>query len=423
MNPSIRTLCAILALSMLLAIAPEAASQFERRLSSEHFDLHYNSGRGRDAVSGDYALLVQSALEDAYGILVTAGFPIFDEPIQVDILDNGSDELGAEYLMARDDGTFEPWIEVATEAVMTEMLPELFVDMDLEGLVRSTAAHELFHVIQDFAALQGWNDMSEMGLVEGQATAIQEFVVPEANDYIDWGTDFLAGPDSMSFLDRDYDTGIFWVYAMTQYGGLSLAEQVMRASYVYDGWYVYDQTFRAVGTTFDTVWADFVVAWATATLPDQKIVTATLERLHGRPSKKSSLQASIDPLSPVVRARWTGEERRYGEVTEVSAYAEYSYFGEDPVGSPLRVAHAYGIDLVAIEIASSAPLRIRVVGDPETDFHIAAIGSSDGDHVVLPFDAEAALVVSDPVAYDRLLLVITRGLAGAGTYSLQLSSN
>jgi hypothetical protein len=107
-------------------------------------------------------------------------------------------------------------------------------------------------------------------------------------------------------------------------------------------------------------------------------------------------------------------------VTETGISAEYSYYAEDPVGSPLRVAHAYGIDVVSIEVASPLPLVVTFDGDADTTFHIAAVGWAEDVPSVLAVDPAGRVTLDDPYVFDRLSLIITRGEAGAGTYTVRL---
>ncbi|MBU0595632.1 hypothetical protein KJ567_03000, partial [Candidatus Bipolaricaulota bacterium] len=145
----------------LAVVALTARADFARRVESEHFAIHYTSGNSRDAVSAEYARLVQDGLESAYAFYVASGFDMYTGRIDVHILRSEWGELGAEY----DDGMpgeFSPVIEIATQAVMEETLAESFVEVSVEGLVASTCAHELFHVVHDHYANQGLADMAEV---------------------------------------------------------------------------------------------------------------------------------------------------------------------------------------------------------------------------------------------------------------------
>ena len=176
------------------------ASAATQQRQSEHFTLSYQEQFGSGG--GDYARLVEESLEYSYDFFMDAGFAIFPGTIQVDILEGDSGELGAEYLEIGDDGTVTPYLEIAAKSIMDDYLMYAYVDTSLEDLVMSTCAHELFHVIQDTHSLQGDGDISEQSFVEPQATAIQEIVVPTANDHLDPALDFLLAPDSMAFFQR-----------------------------------------------------------------------------------------------------------------------------------------------------------------------------------------------------------------------------
>ncbi|MCK4355898.1 hypothetical protein KAW44_02310 [Candidatus Bipolaricaulota bacterium] len=128
--------------------------------------------------------------------------------------------MGAEYFDTTSRGDPLPVIEIVTEEIMQGVLYDLVIPCTLRDMVRSTATHELFHVIQDSLALDGKNDMSDLIFVEATATWAQEAIVPEANDYLDPALDFLLGPDSIAFFHRTYDVGIFWVFVSSCHGGI-----------------------------------------------------------------------------------------------------------------------------------------------------------------------------------------------------------
>ena len=81
--------------------------------------------------------------------------------------------------------------------------------------------------------------MSEQAFIEPHATAIQEAVVPTANDYLEPALDFLLAPDSMAFFQRTYDAGVFWVYTLDRFG-IQFLVDLMASSAQYDGRYAID---------------------------------------------------------------------------------------------------------------------------------------------------------------------------------------
>ena len=124
------------------------------------------------------------------------------------------------------------------------------VPVSLEDEVKSTAAHELFHVIQDTLALERENDMSDLAFVESLATWAQEEVVPAANDYLEPALDFLVAPDSLSFFHRTYDAGIFWVFLASRHGGAQAIRRVMAATESFDGRFAIESAFQSDGLSF-----------------------------------------------------------------------------------------------------------------------------------------------------------------------------
>jgi hypothetical protein len=164
-------LAGFLTLFLIAGLALPAFADHSRQLASEHFLIHYTVGTGEDAVTTEYANLVRDALEEAYvGLIDRAGFSIIDTRIRVDILGGQHGEMGAEYFDTTSSGDPLPVIEIATEEIMGGVLYDLVIPCTLRDMVRSTATHELFHVIQDSLALDGKNDMSDLIFVEATAT-------------------------------------------------------------------------------------------------------------------------------------------------------------------------------------------------------------------------------------------------------------
>jgi len=164
--------------------------------------------------------------------------------------------MGAEYLDSDNAGNPVPVIEIASEASMQAAADTTSTGLSLTQAVLSTTAHEFFHVLQDYASPNGVGDASEAAFIEPLATAVQEIAAPSANDYIDAADDLLLAPDAMSFFDRGYDGGIFWVFVLDRYGGLDAIRRVMKASATYDGSQAIDHAFAAEGFTFLDLWLD-----------------------------------------------------------------------------------------------------------------------------------------------------------------------
>jgi hypothetical protein len=189
---------------LLTSAAGVESSASQVRVESKHFVITYDSG-----TSFDYVRLVQRGLEAAYDLFVVrSGFATFPTAALVILLNEETGSMGAEYLDSDDAGNSLPVIEIASEVSM-QAAADASTGLSLTQAVLSTTAHEFFHVLQDYASLNGVGDISEPAFVEPLATAIQEIAAPNANDYIDAAADFLLAPDAMSFFDRGYDGGLF----------------------------------------------------------------------------------------------------------------------------------------------------------------------------------------------------------------------
>jgi hypothetical protein len=328
--------------------------------------------------------------------------------------------MGAEYLDADDAGNPLPVIEIAAEASMQAAADAASTDLSLAQAVLSTTAHEFFHVLQDYASLNGVGDVSETAFIEPLATAVQEVAAPNANDYIDAAADFLLAPDAMSFFDRRYDGGLFWVFVLDRYGGLDAVRRVMKASATYDGSQAIDHAFAAEGFTFLDLWAKFAIALATNTLPDAGVLAKLLA------SWRSELDLPNLCLPPAVAvAEWTGAPTVMDRVTETSPAAALlgtsdSALGAQLLGTELRVAYPYGIDVVSIRPRSASPLAISVTASAATDFRIAVAGRRAGAWDLLSPSGRDVLV-RNPQRYEEIRVILTRGETGDGSYTIHLS--
>jgi hypothetical protein len=297
--------------------------------------------------------------------------------------------------------------------------------LSLTQAVLSTTAHEFFHVLQDYASLNGMGDISEPAFIEPLATAVQEIAAPNANDYIDAAADFLLAPDAMSFFDRGYDGGIFWVFVLDRYGGLDAVRRVMKASATYDGSQAIDHAFAAEGFTFLDLWAKFAIAFATNTLPDAGVLAKLLA------SWRSELNLPSLYLPPAVAvADWAGARVMIDRVTETSPAAALlgasdsalgtQSPGAELLGAELRVAYPYGIDVVSIRPRSASPLAISVTAAATTDFRVAVVGRRAGTWELLsPSGRE--IVVHSPQRYEEIRVILTRGETGTGPYIIHLA--
>lgn len=400
-------------LFLLLAIGLVASSALAQR-TSKHFEIFHEKGFG--GVSEDYAQLVEESLEFAYDFYVAAGFAIFPERIRVDILGTNSGELGAEYLEMDEDGNWKPFIEIADENIMQDYLTYTYVNVTLEDLVSSTCAHELFHVVQEYHSLHSIGDTSEQAFVEPQATAIQEAVVPSSNDYLEPALDFLLAPDSIAFFQRSYDAGIFWVYMLDRFDVRFLLD-LMATSAVYDGRYAIDHALAPLKLSFFDVWTDFAVSMATGTLPDADVLTTLVPMAEGSGWWTTTRDSAAIP-PPVVREVWTGAPL---DISVVNAANESEYiplYEDDAIGTKLRVAHAYGIDILEIEIANTTPLTITFQGDPETQFRTVVALETNAIWSQTLFAQSTTIHPNE--AITRIRIVITRSEPGTGNYSITL---
>jgi len=416
----------ILVLVALVVLLTSAAgvetSASQVRAESKHFVITYKAG-----TSFDYVRLVQRGLEAAYNLFVMrSAFATFPTAVEVIILSEGTRSMGAEYLEPDDAGNPSPVIEIAPEASMQAAADATSTGLSLTEAVLSTTAHEFFHVLQDFAALNGAGDVSEAAFIEPLATAVQEIAAPNANDYIDAAADLLLAPDAMSFFDRGYDGGLFWVFVLDRYGGLGAIRRVMKASATYDGSQAIDHAFGAEGFTFLDLWAKFAIALATNTLPDAGAIAKLLA------SWRSELDLPGLHLPPALAvADWTGAPAVMNRVTETSpadallgtsgSALGAQLLGAQLLGAQLRVAYPYGIDVVSIRPRSAAPLAIAVTASAATDFRIAVTGRRDGAWELLSLSGRDVLV-RNPQRYEEIRVILTRGETGDGSYTVRLST-
>jgi hypothetical protein len=407
----------LIALVVLLTSAAGVDSHASQvRAESKHFVITYKA-----STSFAYVQLVQRGLDAAYNLFVVrSAFATFPTAVQVIILGEGLGSMGAEYLETDDAGNPSPVIEIAPEASMQAAADATSTGLSLTEAVLSTTAHEFFHVLQDYASLTGAGDVTEAAFIEPPATAVQEIAAPNANDYIDAAADLLLAPDAMSFFDRGYDGGLFWVFVLDRYGGLDAIRRVMKATATYDGSQAIDHAFAAEGFTFLDLWAKFAIALATNTLPDRGVIAKLLA------SWRSELDVPDLQLPPSLAvADWTGAPAIMDRVTETSPAAALlgtsgSGLGAQFLGAQLHVAYPYGIDIVSVRPRSAAPLAIAVTASAATDFRIAVTGRRDGAWDLLSPSGRDVLVRS-PQRYEEIRVILTRGETGDGSYTVHLS--
>ncbi len=409
-------------LVLLIACVPGllVSADSQRQLESDHFLLTYSVSDGVEAQATAYAASVRDALEAAYQILVIQDrFPAPKDRIEVSLVETGSGEFGSEYLIEGDDGSLEPAIDIATEAAMQDALSGSVVAVTLQDEVRSTAAHELFHAIQDTLALRSENDMSDLLFVESLATWAQEEVVPLANDYLEPALDFLVAPDGLSFLYRTYDAGIFWVFLASVHGGAQAIRRVMTSTATFDGLYAVENAFAAAGLSFLDLWEEFAVALAADAVPDADRIK-TLFPLPDPQAKSQRPTRFVELPPPVYQGTWSGGEVTIDRVTAASEPPYDSEFEQDPIGTPLRVAHAYGIDFLHLTASVERPMTIAFSGDPGTEFRVDVVTRRGSSVTSQRLTQQAPVRIDLPGSFDEIRIVVTRGESGTGTYHLTL---
>jgi hypothetical protein len=93
---------------------------------------------------------------------------------------------------------------------------------------------------------------------------------------------------------------------------------------------------------------------------------------------------------------------------------------EDPTGTPLRVAHAYGIDYLRLRASTVKTMRISFSGDQGTAFR-ADVSLVAGDTYTVHSLAEGKpVIVESPDQYSKICIIVTRGAAGTGTYFVKV---
>ncbi|MDF1553918.1 MAG: hypothetical protein P1P84_12690 [Deferrisomatales bacterium] len=196
------------------------------------------------------------ALEDAYSIQTGLGFP---EPYGVDSC--GIDPLGGCYVDAYVGNTglvvdgqnvaigssFYAFTEIDTEYRVAYFVFNFQV-IETPGVLRATAAHELFHAVQRtmgypwdaegpwdgeaYISAARWD--TEAWLLEASATWLEEVTFPEVDDYIAYVNGFLAQPHvALNSLDglHEYGAAVFAGYIWRLYGGAHLLRAVYENAY------------------------------------------------------------------------------------------------------------------------------------------------------------------------------------------------
>ena len=191
----------------------------------------------------------------------------------------------------------------------------------------------------------------------------------------------------------------------------------MAASALYDGRYAVDHALAPLGLSFFDVWTDFAVSMTTGTLPDSDVLATLVPVAEGFGWwTKTRNSASIPP--PVVRETWTGVPIN---LTVVNATNESEYiplYEDDGIGTDLRVAHAYGIDILEIEITSTTPMVITFLGDTATHFRTVFV--SEINEIWSQTSFAQSVIIHPEAAMTRIRIVVTRSEPGTGEYTITL---
>lgn len=420
-NRPARAISILIAGMLILQVA--AAAQHAHSITSDHFVIYY-ARSGADAVDVGYVSLVRDALEEAYSSLVEQyGFSIPFDRVEVDIASGDSGELGTEYFVDTGAEGLVPVITIAPENQIRDYLSAMLLPCTLAGLVRSTAAHEVFHVIQDSLALDGGADMSDLAFVEPLAMWAQEAVFPDVNDYLEDALDFLYAPDSIDFFYRTYDAGIFWVFVADRHGGAGSIARVLHASAAYEGRYVINHAFSDQGLTFDDLWEEFAIAAAAGVLPDEDVLRPLVASSGGK-RKSGGDNVSADKRLPVstYEGEWIGNEKTIDRSNADNSAPYDLWYADDAAGTPLRVAHAYGIDYLRIVARSPNEMVISFDGDDETSFRAAVVTITATGYTSYRLAENDPVTIVLPDQYDEICVVVTRGESGTGTYFLTIEA-
>lgn len=402
-------------LILALVSLPAAAQQLPRQqqvLRSAHFEIHYDTV-GADAVSETFVEAVRAGLEMAYDVFVIReGFRFPKEPVRIHLLASllGSNTFGATFvpfherravIVLNDERTFRSAASFLQETLKLPTSSTRFL--------HAVIAHELFHVIQREY------DFTEALLAESTAVWAAEHAVPDSDDYVFnaldlllGGTDFAALPS----LNPSYALGLFWMTVVPERGGAAFIRELLETSRLYDGLDLLDRVFARHGTSFLDAWSQFALRLQTRQVHDAEVIYPAAEALSG-------LAAPV----PALVIAWRGGLQSVRTLQGQLPLLE-SPFGAfaDPAASPLRVAHAFGIDYVRLQAQAGGSLLLRFQGDASSAFRVGLVHEREGELVrVRTLDEADTVRVPDLRPGDVLTVVVTRGAEGTGRYALFLA--
>ncbi|MCD6494671.1 hypothetical protein J7K60_01315, partial [Candidatus Bipolaricaulota bacterium] len=244
---------------------------------------------------------------------------------------------------------------------------------------------------------------------------------PDVNDYLEDGLDLLLAPDSIDFFYRTYDAGIFWVFLSSRHGGADAIKRVLKESYTYEGRYAIDAAFRDQGLSFDDLWEEFAVAAGAGDLPGREVLSGLFHSGAGKKKVKKHETVTRNEL-PVstYEGVWNGGQLVVDRSNAKNVASYELRYADEPAGTPLRVAHAYGIDYLRLRASTQKTMMISFVGDKGTAFRADVVLSEGDAYTVHPLAEWTPVAVESPDQYDEICIVITRGAAGTGTYSVKI---
>ncbi len=288
--------------------------------------------------------------------------------------------------------------------------------------LRTVATHEFFHSVQLSYSLK----LADRFLIEGTATWAMREVYPECVEcYIEAFEDWLIGGTDASTLQHlglGHHAGLFWNFISDHYGGAQLIRRLFEHPDIRLGVDWPKGLSALTGKPFLDLWAEFAAALAARRAPDA-------QWLYPRAEQKTPYV----PV-PVFVGEWTGQpltieqsnwENPYPQLcSEKRGGACPSKTSILSVGSNLAIRYPYGIHFLRITPKSTAPLALHVEVEKEhtSNFRIYLVARrASGAYEISPLKGEC--VLSKPMEYTLLQVVLTRGLEVPGKYQLRLQES
>jgi len=143
---------------------------------------------------------------------------------------------------------------------MERLLP---VD-DINDALRVTIAHELYHAIQLSYGIRFQDgNFADLWLLEATATAFEEFVYDEVNDYYQHLDKLQSLPWSKglirSFADAYYGNAIFYIMISEQLGHLDFMIDIWQEQFEYPGEEIVERIVQINGLDFNNIIGDYSI--------------------------------------------------------------------------------------------------------------------------------------------------------------------